>query len=72
MYLADTLPKNIVNLLGSTNVGIAKKKIVMRPTYKKMLKILPSKYPVGTIVNISYTNKKDNLIIKDVKVSSND
>jgi len=41
-------------------------------SYKKMLKILPSKYPVGTIVNISYTNKKDNLIIKDVKVSSND
>ena len=39
MYLADTLPKNIVNLLGSTNVGIAKTKIVMRPTYKKMLKI---------------------------------
>jgi hypothetical protein len=41
-------------------------------SYKKMLKILPSKYPVGTIVNISYTNKKDNLIIKDVKVGTND
>ena len=41
-------------------------------SYKKLLKMLPSKYPVGTIVNISYTNKKDNLIIKDVKVGTND
>ena len=41
-------------------------------SYKKLLKMLPSKYPVGTIVNIEYKNKKDNLIIKDVKVSSND
>ena len=41
-------------------------------SYKKMLKKLPSKYPEGTIVNISYTNKKDNLIIKDVKVGAND
>ncbi len=41
-------------------------------SYKKMLKILPLKYPIGTIVNVSYTNKKKNLIIKDVKVVSND
>ena len=41
-------------------------------SYKKMLKILPSKYPEGTIVNIEYKNKKDNLINKDVKVGSND
>ena len=41
-------------------------------SYKKMLKILPSKYPVGTIVNIEYKNKKDNWCVKDVKVSSND
>ena len=41
-------------------------------SYKKMLKILPSKYPEGTIVNIGYVNKKKKLIFKDVKVSSND
>ena len=41
-------------------------------SYKKMLKILPLKYPIGTIVNVSYTNKKKNLIIKDIKVVSND
>ena len=39
IYFADNLPKNIVNLLGKTNVGIAKIKIVIRPTYKKILKI---------------------------------
>ena len=39
IYFADTLPKNIVNLLGKINVGIAKIKIVIRPTYKKILKI---------------------------------
>ena len=39
MYLADTLPKNIVNLLGRMSVGIAKIKINIRPTYKKILKI---------------------------------
>ena len=37
MYLADTLPKNIVNLLGRTNVGIARKKIVMSPANKKRI-----------------------------------
>ena len=41
-------------------------------SYKKLLKMLPSKYPEGTIVNIEYKNKKDNLINKDVKVGSND
>jgi len=41
-------------------------------SYKKMLKILPLKYPIGTIVNVSYTNKKKNLITKDIKVVSND
>ncbi|MDA9626975.1 hypothetical protein N9S53_00740 [Candidatus Pelagibacter sp.] len=41
-------------------------------SYKKLLKMLPSKYPVGTIVNIEYKNKKDNWCVKDVKVSSND
>ena len=39
MYLADTLPKNIVNLLGRTNVGTARIKIVMSPANKKILKI---------------------------------
>ena len=39
MYLADTFPKNIVNLLGRTNVGIARIKIVMSPVNKKILKI---------------------------------
>ena len=39
IYFADSLPKNIVNLLGKNNVGIAKIKIVMRPTYKRILKI---------------------------------
>jgi hypothetical protein len=38
-YLADTLPKNIVNLLGRIRVGIAKIKINIRPTYRKILKI---------------------------------
>ena len=41
-------------------------------SYKKMLKILPSKYPEGTIVNVSYTNKKKKIIVRDVKVGSND
>ena len=41
-------------------------------SYKKMLKILPSKYPEGTIVNVMYTNKKKKLIVRDVKVGSND
>ena len=39
MYLADNLPKNIVNLLGRMSVGIAKIKINIRPTYRKILKI---------------------------------
>ena len=39
IYFADNLPKKIVNLLGKTKVGIAKIKIVMSPTYKKILKI---------------------------------
>ena len=38
-YLADNLQKNIVNLLGRTRVGIAKIKINIRPTYRKILKI---------------------------------
>jgi hypothetical protein len=38
-YLADTLPKNIVNLLGRIRVVIAKIKINIRPTYRKILKI---------------------------------
>jgi len=38
-YLADNLPKNIVNLLGRTRVGIAKIKINIRPKYRKILKI---------------------------------
>ena len=41
-------------------------------SYKKMLKILPSKYPEGTMLNIGYINKKKKLIFKDVKVGSND
>ena len=41
-------------------------------SYKKLLKMLPSKYPEGTIVNIEYKNKKDNLINKDVKVGTKD
>ena len=41
-------------------------------SYKKMLKILPLKYHIGTIVNVSYINKKKNLIIKDIKVVAND
>ena len=41
-------------------------------SYKKMLKILPSKYPKGTIVNVMYTNKKKRLISKRIKVGSND
>ena len=39
IYFADNLPKKIVNLLGKNNVGIAKIKIVIRPTNKKILKI---------------------------------
>ena len=39
IYLADTLPKNIVNLLGRMSVGIAEIKINIRPTYRKTLKI---------------------------------
>ena len=39
IYFADNLPKNIVNLLGKTNVGMAKIKIVIRPANKKILKI---------------------------------
>jgi len=38
-YLADSLPKNIVNLLGRIRVGIAKIKIDIRPAYRKILKI---------------------------------
>jgi hypothetical protein len=38
-YLADNLPKNIVNLLGRIRVGIAKIKINIRPMYRKILKI---------------------------------
>jgi hypothetical protein len=38
-YLAEALPKNIVNLLGRIKVGIAKIKINIRPTYRKILKI---------------------------------
>ena len=39
MYFAENLPKNIVNLLGSTNVGIANTNIITSPVYRKILKI---------------------------------
>ena len=39
MYLADNLPKKIVNLSGKINVGIANMKIKIKPKYRKILKI---------------------------------
>ena len=39
IYLADSLPKKIVNLFGKINVGIAKMKIATKPKYKNILKI---------------------------------
>ena len=39
MYLAENLPKNKVNLLGSNKVGIARINIEIRPKYKKILKV---------------------------------
>jgi len=36
---AESLPKNNVNLSGSTKVGIARINIKIRPAYKRMLKI---------------------------------
>ena len=39
IYLAETLPKNKVNLSGSVKVGIARMNITISPKYKKILKI---------------------------------
>ena len=38
IYLAESLPKNKVNLSGSNKVGIARINITIRPKYKKILK----------------------------------
>tara|TARA_Y100000816_G_C25670579_1_gene355505 strand:+ start:332 stop:484 length:153 start_codon:yes stop_codon:yes gene_type:complete len=38
IYLAETLPKNKVNLLGRNNVGIARIKMKIKPVYSKILK----------------------------------
>ena len=50
MYFADNLPKKIVNLSGSINVGMANMKIRISPKYRKKLKI---KDLINCIKNLS-------------------
>ena len=50
MYLADNLPKKIVNYSGRINVGMANMKIIISPKYMKILKI---KDLINCIKNLS-------------------